>query len=79
MQVLHPAPYIHYVFLNSGDTQMKMFQSNTKWEYKVAYVDSKEIKDLESRMNRKGRIRWELVATVPDTDNDFRLIFKRPA
>jgi|MDTB01.3.fsa_nt_gb hypothetical protein len=58
---------------------MKMFQSNTKWEYKVAYVDAKEIKDLESRMNRKGRIRWELVATIPDTDNDFRLIFKRPA
>ena len=57
---------------------MKLFQRNPKWEYKIAYVDASDLKSLESRMNRKGRVRWELVATVPETNNDFRLIFKRP-
>ena len=57
---------------------MKFFQTNSKWEYKIAHVDASDLKDLESRMNRKGRVRWELVATVPEANNDFRLIFKRP-
>ena len=57
---------------------MKLFQTNPKWEYKIAHVDGSDLKSLESRMNRKGRVRWELVATVPEANNDFRLIFKRP-
>ena len=57
---------------------MKLLQTSPRWEYKIAYADVSDLKSLESRMNRKGKVRWELVATIPERDNDFRLIFKRP-
>ena len=57
---------------------MKLFQTSSRWEYKIAYADVSDLKNLENRMNRKGKVRWELVATIPGRDNNFRLIFKRP-
>jgi hypothetical protein len=56
---------------------MRFFSHTNKWEYKLAYVDGEDTKELEERMNRRGNQRWELVATIPEKGRSFRMIYKR--
>ena len=46
------------------------------WEYAEDFA--KQENGWHDLLNKYGEDGWELVAVVPDDDQDFRLIFKRP-